>query len=81
MGSMISKRFSLMMATTLLVACASLPVYDAPFADMDQDGDGVIEWYEFQAHYPEADPKVFLEADRNKNGEITPDEWKAFVDQ
>lgn len=78
---MIPKRLSIAMVTALLAACASLPVYNAPFADMDQNSDGVVEWHEFKAHYPEADPKVFLEADRSKNGEITPDEWQSFVDQ
>jgi hypothetical protein len=73
------KCITIAVATALLAACTSLPVYDAPFADIDRNSDGVIEWYEFKARYPEADPKAFLEADRNKNGEITTEEWQSFV--
>ena len=62
------------------MACASLPRYNAPFAEIDQDGDGVIEWWEFRTHFPDTDPKTFLEADRNKNGEISLEEWKFFVE-
>ncbi len=72
--------FSILIAAVLLAACASLPPYDAAFSDIDQDHDGIIEWREFQAYYPNADPKTFLEADRNKDGDITPDEWRAYIE-
>ena len=72
--------FSILIATALLAACASLPPYDAAFSAVDRDHDGIIEWREFQAYYPDADPKAFLEADRNKDGDITPDEWRAYIE-
>lgn len=66
--------------TILLMACAALPRYTAPFAEVDHNGDGVIAWQEFITHYPDSDAKAFLQADRQKNGEITPDEWQYFVE-
>ena len=70
--------FSILTAAVLLAACASLPPHDAPFAKIDRDQDGIIEWREFQGYYPDADPKSFLEADGNKDGDITPDEWRVY---
>jgi hypothetical protein len=71
---------AILMAAALLAACASLPPYDAAFSEVDRDHDGIIEWREFQGYYPDADPKSFLEADRNKDGDITPDEWRSYID-
>lgn len=67
-------------AAVLLTACASLPRYTAPFPEVDSNSDGVIEWQEFKARYPDSDAKAFLEADRNKNGDITPEEWQFFIE-
>jgi PBP1b-binding outer membrane lipoprotein LpoB len=64
----------------LLTACASLPRYNAPFPEVDSNGDGVIEWQEFKTRYSDSDAKAFLEADRNKNGDITPEEWQFFIE-
>ena len=75
-----SKFFSIALMTTLLAACASLPPYNAPFAEIDTNGDGIIEWREFKTRYPETDAKAFLEADQNKDGDITPDEWQAYIE-
>lgn len=75
------KFWSIAITTTLLMACASLPRYSAPFADVDLNQDGVIEWREFKAHFPDSDAKDFLEADGNKNGEISPDEWRTFLEK
>lgn len=71
---------TLVLLTFLLAACAAVPQYHAPFADLDQDRDGIVEWREFQGHYPEADPKAFLEADRNKDGDISPEEWRFHLE-
>lgn len=65
----------------LLIGCASDPVHYAEFTNVDHDESGVIEWYEFKAAYPEASPKSFLEADRNKDGRITPGEWEAYIER
>ena len=72
--------FSIIMAALLLAACATLPPYNAAFSEVDRDHDGIIEWREFQGYYPDADPKTFLEADRNKDGEITPAEWRSYIE-
>lgn len=66
--------------TVLLMACASLPRHSAPFAEVDHNRDGLIEWQEFKTHFPDSDAKAFLEADHNKNGEITPREWQFFIE-
>jgi len=63
-----------------LTACASPPRYDAAFATLDRNQDAVIEWWEFEAAYPNADPKTFLEADHSKDGRITAEEWQYYTD-
>jgi hypothetical protein len=63
-----------------LAACASLPRYDAAFSAVDQNHDALIEWWEFEAAYPNADPKTFLEADHNKDGQVTAEEWQYYAD-
>ncbi len=64
-----------------VLACATHPVHYAEFDAVDHDASGTIEWHEFKAIYPEASPKSFLEADRNKDGEITPDEWATYIER
>ena len=74
-------RVCLIMAlAAVLSACAALPRYDAAFATLDQNRDAVIEWWEFEAVYPDADPKTFLEADHSKDGQITAEEWQYYTD-
>ncbi len=64
-----------------ITGCSSTPVvHNASFSEIDQDDSGIIEWYEFKAFYPEASPKSFLEADLDKNGDITPVEWEAYME-
>jgi len=72
--------FVILTAAALLAACATAPRYNAAFAEVDQDQDGIIEWREFQGYYPDADPKTFLEADGSKDGDITPEEWRLFIE-
>ena len=62
-----------------MIGCAAHPVQYAEFEAVDQDASGIIEWYEFKAAYPEASPKSYIEADQNKDGEITPKEWEAYI--
>ena len=74
-------RYCLIMAMVAgLAACASQPRYDAAFSTVDHNHDAVIEWREFETAYPNADPKVFLEADHNKDGLVTAEEWQYFTD-
>lgn len=63
-----------------MITCTTAPRYDAPFSAVDQNRDAVIEWREFDAYYPDAHPKAFLQADRSKDGQITPQEWQFFSD-
>lgn len=74
------KFWSIAITTVLLMACASLPRYSALFTEVDHNSDDLIEWQEFKTHFPDSDAKAFLEADRNKNGEVTPDEWQFFIE-
>ncbi len=71
----------LLTAQLLLIGCASDPVHYVDFNNVDHDESGEIEWYEFKAAYPEASPKSFMEADRNKDGRITPEEWEAYIER
>jgi hypothetical protein len=70
--------FASMILAALWGGCTTLPRYRAPFLDVDQNHDGVVEWREFATYFPDADPKAFLEADRNKDGQITPEEWEFY---
>lgn len=66
--------------TALVVAgCLSAPRYDADFSALDANLDQIIEWHEFKAYYPTADPKAFLQADHDKNGAVTGEEWRFFI--
>ena len=62
-----------------MIACAAHPVHFAEFEAVDRDASGIIEWSEFKTAYPEASPKSYMEADQNKDGEITPKEWEAYI--
>ncbi len=48
------------------------------WASLDTDGNGTINKAESQANAGLA--QVFDQADANKDGELTPDEYKAFVE-
>ena len=69
------------LASLWIAGCAAKPVvHHAAFGEIDQDDSGLIEWYEFKAVYPEASPKSFLEADQDKDGELTPKEWETYME-
>ena len=52
--------------------------YNAHFGNMDASGDRMVDWKEFKAYFPQAEPKVFAAVDLNKDGAIDHDEWHAF---
>jgi hypothetical protein len=52
--------------------------YNAHFGDMDKNGDGLVNWAEFKAYFPQAEPAVFAAIDLNKDGSIDHDEWHKF---
>lgn len=54
--------------------------YSGHFGDMDKNGDEVIDWNEFKAYFPHADPRVFEQADGDHNAAIDHDEWHEFKD-
>jgi len=68
-------------ALILVWGCASAPVYCRGFDEIDRNADGILEWQEFKSAYPAADARAFLEADANKNTEITPAEWQRFTEK
>ncbi len=63
-----------------LVLCAA-PVHAAPdrFAQMDKNGDGKVDWEEFQAAVPGMKRPAFDTIDTDKNGSICRSEWDAFM--
>lgn len=71
---------SIVVVSALLAACTSLPCYTAPFSAVDQNRDGVIEWREFKIHYSDTVPTAFMQADHNKDGDVTSEEWQYFVE-
>ncbi len=52
--------------------------YNAHFGDMDSNQDDKVDWPEFKAYFPKADPKVFAAIDLNQDGSIDHDEWHRF---
>ena len=59
-------------------SCNGESDYNGHFGDLDQDGDDQVTWKEFKAHFPQAEPKVFEEADKNRDKSIGHDEWHEF---
>jgi hypothetical protein len=66
-------------AMLLIWGCASAPLYCRGFGEIDRNADGIVEWPEFKAAFPDADARAFLAADANKNGDVTPVEWQRFT--
>ena len=52
--------------------------FNAHFGDMDTNGDGEVDWEEFQAHFPQAEKKVFDAVDLDGGGTLNHEEWHAF---
>jgi Ca2+-binding EF-hand superfamily protein len=52
--------------------------FNAHFGDMDADGDDLVNWDEFAAHFENAEQKVFNAIDLNQDGNIDHDEWHEF---
>ena len=45
---------------------------------MDANGDDMVSWDEFKAHFPHAEPKVFAAIDLNEDKALDHDEWHKF---
>ena len=69
-----------MLLLAALALCAS-PVYAAPdrFAQMDKDGDGQVDWKEFEAAIPGMKRPAFDTIDADKSGGISREEWESFM--
>ena len=52
--------------------------FNAHFGDMDANGDEMVSWDEFKAHFPHAEPKVFAAIDLNEDKALDHDEWHKF---
>ena len=52
--------------------------FNAHFGDMDSDGDDLVNWDEFKAHFPNAVTEVFAAIDLNKDSALDHDEWHKF---
>jgi hypothetical protein len=52
--------------------------FNAHFGDMDANGDDLVTWEEFSAHFQNAEQKVFNAIDLNQDGHIDHDEWHEF---
>ena len=74
------RRPLLILIVATLTACSSTQRYAASFGDVDGNRDGVIEWREFNTYFPGADPKAFLEADHNKDSDVTDEEWWRYTE-
>jgi len=59
----------------------SLPdpgTFKAHFGDMDSNGDDRVDWGEFKAYFPHAQPEVYEAIDLNRDNFLDHDEWHAF---
>ena len=63
-----------------LTLCAA-PAYAAPdrFEQMDKDGNGQVDWEEFQAAVPGMKRPAFDTIDADKSGGICRSEWDTFM--
>jgi hypothetical protein len=86
------KRFAILFLIALigiLAACSSQTTYHktalpdpksfaAHFGDMDTSGNGLVNWDEFKAYFPQAEKKIFQAVDLNTDNALDHDEWHAF---
>jgi hypothetical protein len=54
--------------------------FQGHFGDMDASGDDRVNWEEFKAYFPHAEPQVFNIIDMNGDKALDHDEWHAFKD-
>ncbi len=52
--------------------------FNAHFGDMDADGNDQVNWKEFEAFFPNAQPEIFKELDLNGDEGVDHDEWHQF---
>ena len=52
--------------------------FNAHFGDMDDDGDGFVDWEEFNAYFPQSNHEIFEALDLDGNSAIDHDEWHQF---
>lgn len=52
--------------------------YSGHFGDMDADGNDLVSWEEFKAHFDHAKEETFKGIDTNMDGSIDHDEWHDF---
>lgn len=52
--------------------------FNAHFGDMDADSNELVDWKEFEAHFPNAQPEIFRELDLNGDEGVDHDEWHEF---
>ena len=52
--------------------------FNAHFPDMDVSGDDLVDWAEFKAYFPQAEPPVFEAIDLNGDESIDHEEWHQF---
>ena len=52
--------------------------YNACFRDIDTNEDGMVTWEEFEAYFPQAEPRVFEILDINEDKVVDHEEWHQF---
>lgn len=52
--------------------------FNAHFGDMDADENDLVDWKEFEAFFPNAQPEIFKELDLNGDEGVDHDEWHQF---
>ncbi len=73
------------MKRTLLFLCLSVfvaaPAAASPsgLSRLDTDADGAVTWEEFSAALPNMKRAAFDTIDADKNGSVSPEEWRAFA--
>ena len=78
-----------LVAFGLIVACSgktghhktSMPdpkSFNGHFGDFDTNGDEMVDWNEFKAHFPHAEKKIFEAIDLNNDKVLDHDEWHEF---
>jgi hypothetical protein len=66
---------AIVLVPLLALAGPAIPGFD----EVDANSDGVIDRQEFQAAFPEADPRAY-EAIAGEQGTIGPEQWEGFRD-